>query len=214
MDLSKTKKATWIFFCLLLFLPFVIEKFFVAPVTLTREPLYIWGAVHFIYCYISYGTVCFLYSKWRKKIDDRIIMKPDRRDLRWLVIAALMGVAGRYIFKGIAVFVFNSTIIHFSAPMIYREFVYYISGDSLLLGIGGYVMQYILYIFEFTLIAFTVDCAQKTSMKFGWSQKSRGEVFFLFSPGGFYIRMESLTLFYGKNMRMLCRQRYAICSLD
>ena len=179
--LTKTKKITWVIFCGILFAPFLVERLFVAPITLTREPLYLWGAIHWVYCYIAYGAACFFYSKWRRKEGCRIILKPSRQELKWLCISVLMGIAVKRSFEIIAVYLFSNTIIHISTPMIYRELIFYLSDDSLLLGVGGFAMQYIYYVFEFALIALMVDCAQKASVRFGWSQK--------FPWGGIFIAL-------------------------
>ena len=171
MDFNKSTKTKWILFCLLLFTPFLIESFVIAPITLTSEPLYIWGAVHWIFCYVAYGYACFFYIKWQKRIDNRIIIKFQKNEIKWFLLALLMGVVGKRIFDIISVFIFSSTVLHINTPMIYRDIVGYIQIEPIWLGVGTFVMQYIYYIFEFTLIALIVDCAQKTSMRIGLSQK-------------------------------------------
>jgi len=139
MDYSRTKKQTWFLFCLLLFSPFFIERFLIAPITLTREPLYIWGAIHWIYCYLAYGAACYFYFKWRKKVDDKIRVKPVKRELKWAFLAVVMGVAVSRVFELVAVHVFGSAVIRIGAPMVYREFVHFIKMESMWLSIGTFV---------------------------------------------------------------------------
>ncbi|MDR2569224.1 MAG: hypothetical protein LBD23_02860 [Oscillospiraceae bacterium] len=170
MDLQKSKKTTWIFFCVLLFSPFVIEKF-VALITLTREPEVIWGTIHWIYCYIAYGAACFFYFKWQKRSDIEIDFIPKLHETKWLFLSITLALVAKRIFQIIAVYVFNSTVIHIAAPMVYRDFIGMIQTESIWMGIGYFVMQYIYYVIEFALIALMIDCAQKASIKMGWSQK-------------------------------------------
>ena len=170
MEQSNTKKTAWILFCLLLFSPFVVEKF-IAPITLTREPEVIWGSIHWLYCYIAYGAACFFYLKWQKKIDIKIVVLPSWQETKWLILSIALAVAAKRVFQIIAVHAFNDTEIHMAAPMIYRDFIGMIQAEPIWMGIGYFVMQYIYYIFEFALVALMVDCAQKTSAQFGWSQK-------------------------------------------
>ena len=172
MDLSKTNKALWFLFCFILFLPFLVERHFIAPFTLSREPLYIWGTIHWIYCYISYGAACLLYLKWRKKNNCTIIIKPDKKELKWMCLAVVIGVTVSRLFEIVAVYIFNDTVIHITTPMIYREFMgYVIRTEPIWLGVGTFLMQTIYYLFEFALIAFIIDCSHKTSERMGWSQK-------------------------------------------
>ena len=169
MDLSKTKKVTWILFCLLLFAPFFIERNIISRITFPngtlRQPQDVWGTIHFIYCYIAYGTACLLYYKWQKKLGMRMSVKPANSDVKWLVLVAV---------TGIFVSRFTSLALGFgflSPPMPLGEFRNYLSFEPLWTGIVGLFMQYIYYVFEFALAAFIVDCGHKTSIRLGWLQK-------------------------------------------
>ena len=170
MTSIKTNR-TWIMFCFLLFAPFFFERLFIAPFTLNREPQFIWGAIHWIYCYIAYCVVILIYLKWRKKNETKVILKPEKHEIKWLCLTAAMSLLVKYTFDIVTVYIFSSTVIHFSLPMIYREFLWFLRAEPLWLGVGGFTMQYVYYVFEFALIAFIVDCAQKTSERMGWSQR-------------------------------------------
>jgi hypothetical protein len=185
MDFNKSNKITWSLNCLFLFSPILIERYIVAPITLNNEPLFIWGTIHWIYCYIAYGTACYVHFKWRKKINYYINPKPSGQDLKWICTAILMGIIVKRIFDLFAIYVFNDTVLHISAPMIYRDVVGYIfQTNQIWLGVGTFIMQYIYYIFEFTLIAFIVDCAQNTSMRLNLTQKIPwGGIFLIITIG-------------------------------
>lgn len=114
----------------------------------------LWGGVFYIF-------------KWRKKNNDRIILKPDKADYKWICLALIIGALAKVAFD----FFFRLEI---SAPMIYREFYNYIlSGNApaVWLGIAAFMMQYVYYIFEFILLACIVDCSQHLSIKLNWTQR-------------------------------------------
>ena len=181
MDLTKTNRKAWLFFSLLLFAPFLIEIFIFTPITINREPQEMWVAVNWIFSYIFYGTVCLIYFSWRKKTGCKIILRPNKHDLKWVCFSIIIGVFGRYAFD----FVFGLEI---NLPMIYREFYSFVlSGNApaIWLGIVAFVMQYIYYLCEFILIAFMVDCSQKLSLKLGWTQRIPWGGLFLVLTWGF-----------------------------
>ena len=66
------------------------------------------------------------------------------------------------------------------------------------------VMQYVYYIFEFTVVAFMVDCAQKTSIKFGWTQKIPWGGIFIAITWGFGHYFSKGTLLDGFSSMALC----------
>jgi len=169
MDITKTNKTTWILFCLLLFAPLFVEVFFLSLITFeneaVREPRYFWGTIHFLYCYIAYGAVCFLYLKWQKKIDLKISFKPQKDDIKWLLLAFLMGFG----INQLKNFAFGYGPIY---PFgIVSDFNFYLKLVPLWIGVAGVFMQYIYYIIEFILAALIIDCGQKTSIRLGWTQK-------------------------------------------
>ena len=163
MGFDKSYKTIWFLHCFLLFSPFLVERYLIAPITLSREPLYLWGTIHWIYCYIAYGVVCLIHYRWRKKIDCNIAIKPKKHDYKYVLISVVIGIVGGYIFA-----FFSGHGVY--APMIYRELTGYMRQEPLWMGIAGFAMQYIYYIFEFVLIAFIIDCAQKTTIRLGWTQ--------------------------------------------
>ena len=197
MNFDKSNKSTWVLHCLLLYSPFLLETFIVAPLMLGDEIEPLWGALFWVHTYITYGIVCLIHSKWRKKIDCKIVLKPDKCDFKQFFLAVLIGVIGGYLAD---IILWHGIV----SPMIYRDLVDDFSIKPVWLGAGTFVMQYIYYIFEFTVVAFMVDCAQKTSIKLGWTQKIPWGGVFIAVTWGFGHYFSKGTLVNGLHAMVLC----------
>lgn len=161
---KRASSGKWLLWCFLLFAPFAFELV-VAPFVLWREPIALWGSLYWVHTYITYGLACLLHKRWRKTIGDPISLKVEKTDIKWLFVAiaigALAGQASNLIFYH-----------QWYTPMIFREFSGYILRmKPMWMGIGAFVLQYFYYVMEFFLVTYIVDCAQKTSREFGWTQK-------------------------------------------
>ena len=164
MEETKSKTKIWFFHCFLLYAPFAFEIFIVAPLMLYNEPQWIWGALFWVHSYITYGLVCLIHAKWRKKIGVPISFRCNKSNIKWIALAIFVGAIAGHLSE---VLFFN----WLGVPMLLGDILTYARQEPLWMGIGAFLMQYIYYLFEFTVVAYMVDCAQKTSEKLGWTQK-------------------------------------------
>ena len=154
MDKNITKKH-WIIMAIILYLPFLLENFSY-PLFMKIQPLWLSTILFFIlYTYLFYGTAIFVYTKWRKTIGNPLVWKT--RSLKWVFIALSVGI----LFRRLEMFILGESQI----PMLVREMKGYLQYKPLWIGAAGYLLQFIYYLFEFTLTACIVDCAQKAAEK-------------------------------------------------
>ena len=158
------EKRNWCLMAIFLYLPFFIE-FFAYPLFQKIQPEWLGIALFMIiYTYLFYGAAIVVYHKWSKRTDEPVTWKLKHPKAKTVIIALLVGI----VFRRLEFFMFGES----QTPMLITEFIGYTKNAPVLwMGIIGYLLQEIYYIFEFTLAACIVDCAQKAFEKFGWSRR-------------------------------------------
>jgi hypothetical protein len=138
----------------LLYLPLFIELF-AYPLFEKIQPEWLSVLLFFVcYTYVFYGAAIFVYHRWRKRIGQPVNWKPEASEIKTLLVALAAGI----IFRRLQLFIFQAS----QTPMIIMESIGYIKNTPYLwMGIAGFLLQEIYYIFEFTLAACIVDCAQR-----------------------------------------------------
>jgi len=154
LDKNDSKKH-WIIMAIILYLPFLLELFSY-PLFMKIQPLWLATALFFIlYAYLFYGIAIFIYTKWRKTISQPLVWKPT--SFKWVVIALVVGI----LFRRLEMFAIGDSQV----PMLIIEIKGYLQYEPLWMGIAAYLLQFVYYLFEFTLTACIVDCAQKAAEK-------------------------------------------------
>ena len=163
---KKIGKRIWIWHCFLLYGPFFLEQLYSLIIRNFKEPSAYWFyGVYFLLCYSVYGFVCTIHIKWRKSIGEPAVFAYAPGTVRRICIPMLIGIAGS---KTAELIIYGQIF----SPMIIRDIhAYFIGFSPKTIGAAGFILQYIYYGFEFTLITVLTDCAQKTSEKCGLTQK-------------------------------------------
>lgn len=161
-----SQRGAWIGHCFLLYSPFFIEGIYSLIIKKFKEPSAYWFyGLYLLLCYLFYGLVCVIHLKWRKKIGEPAVFDCKPKTVKWLLVSVLMGIAASKL---------GSFIIYRSifSPMIMRDVrAYFIDFSPRYIGVAGFILQYIYYGFEFTLVTLLIDCAQTTSGKYNLNRK-------------------------------------------
>lgn len=172
-------KKIWILHCLLLYSPFFCEAVYSLLIKNVKEPSAYWFfGLYFLLCFIAYGFVCIVHIKWRKKIGEPADFTYAPNDIKPVFISILIGFTG----SKISEFLIYG---HVFLPMPISDIkAYFIDFSPRSIGAAGFILQYIYYGFEFTLVTLFVDCAQKMSEKYNLSRKIPwGGLFLAFTWG-------------------------------